>query len=60
MLPPPVQGGGLGRGAFTRKTHHPYHPYWDLDEALGNNGAENAFGNPRRYESFIAAAVSKL
>jgi aminoglycoside phosphotransferase (APT) family kinase protein len=38
----------------------PYHPYWDLDEALGNTGAENAFGNPRRYESFIAAAVSKL
>jgi aminoglycoside phosphotransferase (APT) family kinase protein len=38
----------------------PYHPYWDLDEALGNHGAENAFGNPRRYESFIAAAVSKL
>jgi hypothetical protein len=37
-----------------------YHPYWDLDEALGNHHAENAFGNPRRYEAFIAAAVSKL
>jgi hypothetical protein len=37
-----------------------YHPYWDLDEALGNHGTEDPPGNPRRYEAFIAAAVSKL
>jgi Ser/Thr protein kinase RdoA (MazF antagonist) len=38
----------------------PYDPYWDLDEALGNHGTEDPPGNPRRYEAFIAAAVSKL
>jgi Ser/Thr protein kinase RdoA (MazF antagonist) len=68
-LPPPVPGGGSGsdhRADPYRRLRAgsllsgPYHPYWDLDEALGNNGAENAFGNRRRYESFIAAAVSKL
>jgi Ser/Thr protein kinase RdoA (MazF antagonist) len=38
----------------------PYHPYWDLDEALGNHGAEDPPGNLRRYEAFIAAAVARL
>jgi Ser/Thr protein kinase RdoA (MazF antagonist) len=38
----------------------PYHPYWDLDEALGNHGSEDPPGNPRGYESFIAAAVARL
>ena len=57
LLPPPVPGGGLGRGSLISG---PYHPYWDLDEALGNHDAEHAFGNTRRFEAFIAAAVSKL
>ena len=37
-----------------------YHPYWDLDEALGNNEPANPWGDAHRYESFIAAAVSRL
>jgi len=60
-LPPPVQGGGLGRGALAGNTRFPpYHPYWDLDEALGNHSFEDPPGSKLGFESFIAAAVAKL
>jgi Ser/Thr protein kinase RdoA (MazF antagonist) len=38
----------------------PYHPYWDLDEALGNHDPATPPGSAGRYESFVAAAVAKL
>jgi Ser/Thr protein kinase RdoA (MazF antagonist) len=57
ILPPPGTGGGSGRGSLISG---PYHPYWDLDEALGNHSADDPPGNPHRFEAFIAAAVSKL
>ncbi|MDQ6876582.1 MAG: aminoglycoside phosphotransferase family protein [Candidatus Dormibacteraeota bacterium] len=38
----------------------PYHPYWDLDEALGNHDPATPPGNASAYESFIAAAVANL
>lgn len=38
----------------------PHHPYWDLDEALGNHDPATPPGNAGRYESFIAASVAKL
>jgi Ser/Thr protein kinase RdoA (MazF antagonist) len=38
----------------------PYHPYWDLDEALGNHDPSAPPGNPSRYEAFVAAAVARI